>query len=319
MKKIISILLVAILMVACLAGCGEKRALYSGIDMSKYVEAKDYLGIKVDTKSDEFAEYYNEVLNMDAEDNSLYKEVKEGAVKDGDTINLDYSGKVDGVVFDGGTAEDQELVIGSGTFIDDFEEELIGAKVGETRDVTAKFPDNYSNSPDLAGKEAVFTCTINYIKAPMTEEEAYKEMDFDSVDAYKENITERAAQNYILNVVCDAAKIKDYPENDTAILTDAMFEVYVAQFKSAYGADIEEVLASQGVTIEQFKASDFKTNVVDPMMNVNMVMYYIFDAEKLELLDSTLESQEVEQEVIAESYAVQDTVLDYLYENAEIK
>ncbi|MDO4608495.1 MAG: hypothetical protein Q4B40_04810, partial [Clostridia bacterium] len=91
------------------------------------------------------------------------------------------------------------------------------------------------------------------------------------------------------------------------------------QFKSAYGADIEEVLASQGITIEQFKAGDFKTSIVDPMMNVNMVMYYILDAEKLELLDSTVESQEVEQEAIAESYAVQDTVLDYLYKKAEIK
>ncbi|MDO4608930.1 MAG: FKBP-type peptidyl-prolyl cis-trans isomerase, partial [Clostridia bacterium] len=229
MKKVIAVLLMVILMVSCFAGCGEKRALYSGIDMSKYVEVKDYLGIKVDTKGDQFAEYYNDVLTTDMQDNSLYKEVKDGTVKDGDTINLDYSGKIDGVVFDGGTAEGQELVIGSNSFIDDFEEELIGAKVGETRDVTAKFPDDYSNSPDLAGKEAVFTCTINYIKAPMTEEEAYKEMDFDSAKDYKENITERAVKNYILNVVCKSAKIKDYPENDTAILTDAMFEVYIAQ------------------------------------------------------------------------------------------
>ncbi len=319
MKKVVSVLLVVILMLACLVGCGEKRGLYSGIDLSKYVEVKDYLGIKVDTKSDDFAEYYNNVLTTDMEDNSLYKEVKEGTVKDGDIINLDYSGKIDGVVFDGGTATDQELEIGSNTFIDDFEEELIGAAVGETRDVTAKFPDDYSSNSDLAGKEAVFTCTINYIKTPMTEEEAYEELDFDSVEDYKKNITERAAKNYILNVVCDDAKIKDYPANDTAILTDAMFEVYVAQFKSVYGADIEEVLVAQGTTVEQFKSGDFKTNIVEPMMAVNMVMYCIFDAEKLKLLDSTVESQEIDQEIIAESYAVQDTVLDYLYEKAEIK
>lgn len=90
--------------------------------------------------------------------------ITEGEVADGDIANINYVGKIDGVQFDGGTADNYDLTIGSNTFIDDFEEELIGVKVGETKDVTATFPTNYSNDPNLSGKEAIFTVTVNHIK-----------------------------------------------------------------------------------------------------------------------------------------------------------
>lgn len=87
------------------------------------------------------------------------------AVQSGDTVALDYAGKVDGVAFDGGTGS-YNLTLGSNSFIPGFEDQVIGHKVGETFDVTVTFPESYPNSPDLAGKEAVFTCKINgYTKA----------------------------------------------------------------------------------------------------------------------------------------------------------
>lgn len=83
-------------------------------------------------------------------------------VEDGDTVNIDYVGSIDGVEFDGGSYEGYDLVIGSGTFIDDFEEQLIGAHPGDTVDVTVTFPDNYS-AEDLQGQEALFEVVINGI------------------------------------------------------------------------------------------------------------------------------------------------------------
>lgn len=86
-------------------------------------------------------------------------------VKDGDTVNIDYVGSIDGVEFDGGNTQGQgtSLTIGSGQYIDDFEEQLIGAHPGDTVDVYATFPDPYSGNPDLSGKEALFVVTINGI------------------------------------------------------------------------------------------------------------------------------------------------------------
>ena len=86
-------------------------------------------------------------------------------VEDGDSVNIDYVGSVDGVEFEGGSTQGQgtDLVIGSGSYIDDFEEQLIGAHPGDEVDVYATFPDPYNNNPDLSGKEALFEVTINGI------------------------------------------------------------------------------------------------------------------------------------------------------------
>lgn len=318
MKKIIALLTVTLLMLSLLAGCGEKHELYNNVDLDKFLEKGSYIGVKVDTKSEEFDYYYDAEFNADLSDNQLYSEVKDGTVQNGDTVNLDYTGKIDGVAFDGGTAQGYDLVIGSGSFIDDFEEELIGTKVGETRDVTARFPESYPNSPDLAGKEAVFTCKINKITRPQTIEEAYKKMGFESVNAYKNELKDRAIKSYILNTVCSSFKVKDYPETDSDILVEAIFEQYVDMHKEMYNEDFEEYLISSGYTVEQYK-EQIRSSILPTMMDTSMVMYYIYETEELELPEDAIEKQDVEQPVIAEIYAIQDVVLDYLYENAVIK
>ena len=317
MKRLTAVLLVAVLMVTFLTGCGKKRELYSKVKLENYIEVGNYLGIEVDTTTDAFAKYYDEIFAMDVEDHKLYKEVKEGTVQNGDIINLDYAGKIDGVAFDGGTATGAELEIGSKTFIDDFEEELIGVTVGATKDVTAKFPENYGVA-SLNGKEAVFTCKVNYIKKAMTEEEAYESLEFTSVDKYKANIKERAIKQYIMDTVSATTKVKDYPQKDSELLCESIYEFYVDIYKSEYNVNLEDVLTSNGSSVETYK-SQIATEMVPQMMNVNMLMYYIFDAEELELLESTVNSQSVDQPVIAESYAVQDIVMEYLYDNAVIK
>lgn len=120
------------------------------------------------------------VMDNIAADFAETKQVTDRAVKDNEYVNIDYSGSVDGVKFDGGTAGGQRVLSGSQQFIDDFLTQIIGHMPGETFDVVVTFPDPYKNNPDLAGKEAVFEVTINYI-----EEEVLPEFD----DAFvKENL-----------------------------------------------------------------------------------------------------------------------------------
>ena len=310
--KITAILLVSILMVATLAGCGKDRLLYKRAKLENYVELPQYKGIEIDTNSKEFLGYYNTVFTSDIEQNNLYQKEEEGAVEDGYIANIDYVGKIDGVAFDGGSSKGYNLLIGSGSFIDDFEEELIGVKVGETKDVTAKFPENYPNSPDLAGKEAVFTVTVNYISRPMTVEEAYQKMNFNSAQKYDENITSRAVEGYLFEYVCKNAKIKDYPADDRELARNAL---------------LSELATQNGISVEQFEAlleynnktEQFEKEIFVNFINQNIVMYCIFDMENLELLDSTLNKQTASEPIIAESYAVQETVIAFLYENAVIK
>lgn len=101
----------------------------------------------------------------DDETNTSYSTDISLEIKDGDTVNIDYVGSVDGVEFDGGNTQGMgtDLVIGSGSYIDDFEEQLIGAHPGDSVDVYVTFPDPYQNNTDLSGKEALFKVTINGI------------------------------------------------------------------------------------------------------------------------------------------------------------
>ena len=313
MKKTVAVLLVAILMMVVLAGCGENRELYKSTNLDKYIEVGEYMNIEVDTSSDEFAEYYDMIFDDDIYNYSLYSQLNEGIVQDGDIVNLDYEGKIDAVAFEGGTATGASLEIGSGTFIDDFEEELIGVAVGETKDVTAKFPENYGKT-ELNGKEAIFTCKINSINRPMTEQEAYSKMGFASADEYIADIKERAVKEYILKTVRSNTKINDYPKKERERLGEAILEYSIDFYETNYNSDFESILTYNGLNVE-----DFKDDSAVEIMNTNMIMYYILDEENLEILESTINSQDVNQPLIAESYAVQEIVIEYLYDNANIK
>lgn len=318
-KRLSAILLIASIMLTALTGCGGKgRKLFNKVDLGDYVEVGEYKGVEVDTTTDGFKEYYDSLVSEDVTNGNFYNEVTEGAVQNGDIANIDYVGKIDGVAFDGGTAQGYDLTIGSKSFIDDFEEELIGVKVGETKDVTAKFPDQYSNSPDLAGKEAIFTVTVNYIKVAQEPKDFYKKMNFATVDAYVKNRTETAIKNYLFNAVGRTSKVKDYPEEDKKVLNEQIYEYYVDIYKSQ-GVDLEEYVNYYGYTLDQYRDEVIAEQTVPSFMDTAMITYYIFDAEGLEIDDESIEAQKIDQPAIAESYTVQDVVLDYLYDNAKIK
>lgn len=123
---------------------------------------------------------------------------KDGAAEDGDQVTMDFLGKIDGEAFDGGAAEDFPLVLGSGQFIPGFEEQLVGVKAGEEKAVTVNFPEEYG-AEHLAGKEAVFDCTIKAVKAPVEaaiDDELAKQFGSEDLAALKAQITERLEAEY---------------------------------------------------------------------------------------------------------------------------
>ncbi|MEM9854290.1 MAG: trigger factor [Pseudomonadota bacterium] len=141
----------------------------------------------------------DEALASLAENAQNFEDRKKGAkAKDGDQITMDFLGKVDGEAFEGGAAEDYPLVLGSNSFIPGFEEQLVGVKAGEEKDVTVTFPEEYQ-AEHLAGKEAIFSCTIKAVKEPKPAEindELAKQFGADDLDALKAQVTERLEAEY---------------------------------------------------------------------------------------------------------------------------
>ena len=180
-------------------------------------------------------------------------EVTGRAVADGDKVNLDYSGSVDGVKFDGGTAENQELTIGSGMFIPGFEEQMVGMNVGEEKDITVTFPEQY-HSEELAGKEAVFHVKVNAIEEtvlPEVDDEFAKDVsEFDTIAelrADKRKKLEEAAElraknqreNELIEKVCENAAVE---------IPEAMIERQMDHILN----DIRYRLSMQGISLEDY-------------------------------------------------------------------
>lgn len=338
MKKIICLLLGVMLTALVFAGCGKnaKRQLYNE-KLNKYIDLGEYKGIKVDTKSDEFKKFYDSAVSSDISSNDLYVRKTEGEVSNGDTVNIDYTGKKDGIAFDGGTAEGYDLTIGSNSFIEGFETGLIGKKIGETVDLNLTFPENY-NSFELAGKAVVFTVKINYVKTTEERkpEDYYSELGFKTLKAYTDDVTERAVKNYLLDKVQTASKIKDYPKTDIDAIYGAYKNTVEQNIKNSYGVDFATYLSYANTTEDAFKQDAIK-NQIKPQMEAQMVAYSILDKEKLGLkseevnkkIDETVKSinnSQVTADTVKNYYGeyyfeyltVSEKAADYLYKNAEI-
>ncbi len=162
------------------------------------VPALDLAGLqltRLSVKADEAA--VDEALSNLADTAKTYED-KDGAAENGDQVTIDFVGKVDGETFEGGSADDYPLVLGSNSFIPGFEEQLVGVATGEEKDVSVTFPENYG-AQHLAGKNAVFTCTIKAVKAPKAAEiddDLAKRFGADDLEALRTQVRERLEQEY---------------------------------------------------------------------------------------------------------------------------
>jgi trigger factor len=170
---------------------------YEALPEIPEVDLKSISLERLAVKADDAA--VEEALNNLAETAQDFKDRRKGSkAKDGDQVVINFVGKVDGEAFDGGSAEDYPLVLGSNSFIPGFEDQLVGAKAGEEKDVTVTFPEDYQ-AENLAGKEAVFACTITAVKEPKAAEvndDLAAKFGAEDLNALKAQITERLEAEY---------------------------------------------------------------------------------------------------------------------------
>lgn len=224
MKKVISVIL-ALSMILCFAACGkeevpeEPTAYSAGLNEDGFYNLKasdivtlpqlEGVAIPSDVKVANSSTVQSQIDSL-LNSYKTVNQIKDREVKNSDPVNIDYSGSIDGEKFDGGTAKNQSVIAGAQNFIDDFLTQIIGHKPGETFDVNVTFPDPYTNNPALAGKDAVFEVTINYIEEyvlpKLTDEFVatnFKASGFKTVNDLKAYISATVIDNQISDWVGD--------------------------------------------------------------------------------------------------------------------
>ncbi|MBO7520263.1 MAG: FKBP-type peptidyl-prolyl cis-trans isomerase, partial [Clostridia bacterium] len=258
MKKVVltlgaALLSVLLLMLCACGDAAQKTLIYGGTDLTEYVKLGDYKGLTVDTSSENYEASYKAVIEKDISDNGIVGKKLKGKVQTGDTANIDYEGKKNGVAFDGGTAKGYDLTIGSHSFIDGFEDGLIGVNIGDTVDLNLTFPKDYGNA-DLAGAAVVFTVKVNYVKDSETVDmkEHFSELGYKSYADYEASVRKRTISNILFEEVLKNSEVSDYPEKDKNILINAVYEYYDAYYKKNNNVDFETVLSQSNMTRDDF-------------------------------------------------------------------
>ncbi len=227
--------------------------------------------------------------------------VEDRAVAEGDTVNLDYSGSVDGVKFAGGTAEAQTLKIGSHTFIPGFEEQMVGMNIGEEKDLEVTFPEEY-HAKELAGKKAVFHVKVNSItetQLPALDDDFAKDIsEFDTLDEYKANVRaklEAQAAERDNNAFTNAV-IEKVMENATVEIPEAMVERQI----DSMVRNFEARLAQQGLKLADFikyMGQDEKSfrnqyrEQAEKSVRANLVLEAVENAENFEATEEEIDAE----------------------------
>lgn len=273
------------------------------MDVDKYLSLVDYKNIDVSavkpvTDDESIETYINNYL--------LVGEVTDRAVKSGDIVNIDYEGKKDGEAFSGGTASGYSLVIGSGTFIDGFEDGLIGVMPGDTVDLNLTFPDDYS-ATDLAGQDVVFTVTVNYILASAEYSDVTVDdmksmgLEYESLDelweAGKSAVEESNEDTYLSNA--KSAILEKITEESNMLevpqwLVDEQKQYYMLYFDEYaqyyYGVDFETYVTTYvGETVEEAE-SEITQNCEDVVKSF-LVIEAVARQEGISLSKTEVNSQ----------------------------
>ncbi len=279
-------------------------AFHATVTVKPEVTLGDYKGIKLDK-----VEYNVTVDDVQAEIDRARKqagrrvEVTDRAVENGDIVNLDYSGSADGVKFDGGTAQGQELVIGSGSFIPGFEDGMVGMNVGETKDITVKFPENY-HAENLAGKDAVFTVTVNKIEKeelPELNDEFAKEVSkFDTLDEYRADVEKRLTEENTRRADAENENklVEAIVNNASVEIPSCMIEhqldhiVEEMRYRLSYmyrGMKLEDYLKYTGGTIEELREA--RKADAERDVKTRLTLEAIVKAENLDVTDAEVEAE----------------------------
>lgn len=323
-------------------------------DLTKYVTIGTYKGIELDKIDTTVTE---EDIDQDLESkleeyntmNPQYEEIKDRAVAEGDTVNLDYCGTMEGEdePFQGGTGEGFLLKIGSGQFIPGFEDQLIGVMPGEEVDVKVTFPDEYPNDPTKAGKPAVFKCTVNFINGEQIMKEMndefikeltdgeyktlaeFREYDRKALEDSKTNASKQEYAKNCWNTILEGCEFKDEP-TEIIEFYEYTQQRQLQQTLEMYGIDLETYCEYMGATVEEFNQQMADSSV--QMAHNDIVIASVVKAEKAELskddlskgIEDLAASVGATKEQVIEAYGegylhsivYQDFFTDWMLDNA---
>ena len=284
----------------------------------------EYKGLSVDKVSNRVtAKEIDAKLEEEQKKNARTVVVEDRAVQDGDEVVLDFEGFVDGVAFEGGKGENYPLTIGSGSFIPGFEEQLIGAEAEKEVEVNVTFPEEY-HSEDLAGKAAVFKCTVHEIKAKelpeLDDEFAAEVSEFDTLDAYKADIKAKIKEQKIAdgNRKKEDQAVEKAVANATMEIPEAMIDTQVNQMAQDFAQRIQQ----QGLSMERY--FQFTGMTAESMMEelrpqavkrieTRLVLEAIAKAENIEITDERIDEELAK---MAEAYKMEvEKLKEFMGEN----
>ncbi len=301
---------------------------------------EDYAALTLPAGTDEVTE---EDIDTYVKQNLLYNastlpQVTDRAAEMGDIVSIDFVGTVDGEEFDGGSSQDYILELGSGSFIDDFEDQIAGHTPGETFDVEVTFPDPYDSNPDLAGKDAVFATTLNYV-ADLTDEwiadnvnpylnlSTVQELrDYMREDIRYNNMSEAAYQ-----ALLEEAQFSEIPADVEKYFTDLFLQSYCVNMGSSYGMTLEQVLSLIDSSMMEETATYFSA-VIEESAQRALLIQAIAEQENL-VCDDTVRDANINDvlntdtpdpyiEAYGENYVratiLRDIVLHQVVDNATV-
>ena len=327
---------------------GEGFTVTITVECFPIVEVKDYKGVEIEKVEQEVKDEDVENELKAVQKRNARMILVERPAQEGDTVLFDYAGFVGDEQFEGGTAERQELVLGSGMFIPGFEEQLVGATPGEKRDVKVTFPEEY-HAEELAGKEAVFHCLVHEIKEeqlPELDDEFAKDVsEYDTLEELKQANRERLesyAKMSAENQMKDAAIAKVVDANEVDVPA-AMVEDEINRMIG----ELNQQLRYQGLTIDQYiqftgkSMAEFREEVrpeAEKAVKTRIILMGVVDAEKIEVSAEEIEDElnkmaaqyQMTADKIKEMIGVENLTflqkdlqvrkaIDFIYDNAKIK
>lgn len=268
-------------------------------EVSKYVTVSEYMGMELDnTVAPVSDEKIQSRIESDLENNAILITDTNETVQNGDITNINYVGTIDGEAFDGGTADNCDLTIGSGLFIAGFEDGMIGMKKGETRKLNLQFPEGYPVE-SLAGQDVVFQVTLNSIKraAELNDEWVKQNTDYQTVEEYQEGVAaeleEEAREsmetnllNTAFNSVIEGSEVKEYPEADMERVREE-YNTGIENIAKQSNMTLEELLEYQGMSKDDFQSQC--EQYAEFRVKQALVIQAIMDAEGLSFEDEACE------------------------------
>ncbi len=317
-------------------GAGQELQFHLEVFVRPDVELGEYKGLTVTADQQKLTdEMVDARISQDQDKASRTIDVEDRPVQEGDTVNLDYAGTVDGVAFAGGTAENQTLKIGSHQFIPGFEEQMIGMNIGEEKDLQVKFPDEY-HAEELKGKDAVFHVKVNGIqvteKPELDDDFAADISEFDTFAAYKESIVKELTEQIERsnNAALENALVEKAAENAKIDIPQAMIDDQaeymlreMAMRMSYQGLRMEDYMKYTGQTREDLIA--MQKPDAEKRVRAELVIEAIRKEEKIEPTEADIEkaiedqAKRSGQEVETFKKNLTDEQKEYLKDNAAIQ